>query len=135
VTADGTLHRADTLVLATGFEATSFLSPRRIEGADGCRGVVAGCPNLFLLYGPNPNLGHSSIIFMIECQVNYVLRCIRELTRARLRWLAVRHEAMTRFNAGLQQEMHKTVWADGCASWYRSRTGKIINNWPGFTVH
>jgi cation diffusion facilitator CzcD-associated flavoprotein CzcO len=149
VTADGALHRADTLVLATGFEAGSLLAPMRIEGADGRTSdqawrdgadaylgvAVAGFPKLFLLYGPNTNLGHSSILFMIECQVNYVLRCVRELTRARLRWLAVHREAMTRFNAGLQQEMHKTVWADGCASWYRSRTGKIINNWPRFTVN
>jgi cation diffusion facilitator CzcD-associated flavoprotein CzcO len=148
VTADGTLHRADTLVFATGFQASSFLAPMRIEGADGRTleeawqggadaylGVaVAGFPNLFLLYGPNTNLGHSSIIFMVECQVNYVLRCVRELARAGLRWLDVRPEAMIRFNATLQREMQKTVWAGGCASWYRTSAGKIISNWPGFTI-
>ena len=34
-------------------------------------------PNLFVLYGPNSNLGHNSIIFMIECQVNYVIKLLK----------------------------------------------------------
>jgi cation diffusion facilitator CzcD-associated flavoprotein CzcO len=33
-------------------------------------------PNLFQLVGPNTVLGHNSIIFMIESQVNYILQLI-----------------------------------------------------------
>jgi cation diffusion facilitator CzcD-associated flavoprotein CzcO len=148
VTADGTLHRADAIVLATGFQTSSFLAPMRIEGKEGrdlheaWRGgaeahlgmAVSGFPNLFLLYGPGTNLGHNSILFMIECQVQYVLHCVRKLLRGRLRWLDVRPEAQERFASGLQQDLGKTVWSAGCASWYRTGTGKVINNWPGFTV-
>ena len=148
VTGDGTLYPADTLVLATGFQAGAFLAPMRIkgmegrtleqtwrDGADAYLGVaVAGFPNLFLLYGPNTNLGHSSILFMIECQANYVVRCVRELAQGRLRWLDVRHEAMTKFNATLQRQLNRTVWAGGCSSWYRSGDGKVVNNWPGFST-
>jgi len=148
VTADGTLHRADTLIFTTGFEASSLLAPMRVEGLGGrtlkeawCDGAeaylgvaVAGFPNLFLLSGPNTNLGHNSIIFMIECQVNYIVRCIRELARAGLRWLDVRREAMTRFNAVLGRRLDATVWAGGCTSWYKTSSGKITNNWPGFSV-
>ena len=40
------------------------------DGAEAYLGIaVPGFPNLFMLYGPNTNLGHNSIVFMIECQV------------------------------------------------------------------
>jgi hypothetical protein len=71
---------------------------------------------------------------MIECQVNYVLRCVRELTRAGLRWLDVRPEVMARFNRVLQRDLRKTAWSAGCANWYKVASGKITNNWPGFAA-
>ena len=79
--------RVDTIILATGFATTKFLAALDVVGRDGVahrRRVVrrrrrptsasppAGFPNLFMLYGPNTNNG--SIIFMIECQVEYVMR-------------------------------------------------------------
>jgi cation diffusion facilitator CzcD-associated flavoprotein CzcO len=147
-TADGRSHPADTLIFATGFETTSFLAPIQIEGKGGRKleevwregaeaylGVaVAGFPNLFLLYGPNTNLGHNSIIFMIECQVGYVVRCIRELFAKDLAWLDVRADAQARYNAELQRALAKTAWAAGCTSWYKTASGKVTNNWSGFTV-
>ena len=148
VTEDGAEHAVDTIILATGFHVTDNPSYRRLHGRDGrslaevwssgpqayLGTTVAGFPNLFLLSGPNTNLGHNSIIFMIECQVNYIVRCIRELARAGLRWLDVRREAMTRFNAVLGRRLDATVWAGGCTSWYKTSSGKITNNWPGFSV-
>jgi len=147
-TADGRSHPADTLIFATGFETTSFLAPIQIEGRGGRKleeiwregaeaylGVaVSGFPNLFLLYGPNTNLGHNSIIFMIECQVGYVVRCIHELFARDLSWLDVRPDAQTRYNADLQRDLAKTAWAAGCSSWYKTASGKVTNNWSGFTV-
>jgi cation diffusion facilitator CzcD-associated flavoprotein CzcO len=148
VTRDGRAHRADSLIFATGFQTTSFLAPIQIEGRDGRKleevwrdgaeaylgMAVSGFPNLFLLYGPNTNLGHNSIIFMIECQVNYVLRCLRELLGRDLHWLDVRPEAQERFNAELQGDLQKTAWAAGCHSWYKTESGKVTNNWSGFTL-
>jgi cation diffusion facilitator CzcD-associated flavoprotein CzcO len=147
VTADGVLYPADTIVFATGFEATSFLAPIHVagsggrvladawrDGAEAYLGVaVAGFPNLFLLYGPNTNLGHNSIIFMIECQVRYVVRCLRALT-ARRTTLEVRPDAMARYNAALQRDIKETAWDAGCTSWYKTEAGKVTNNWSGFTV-
>jgi cation diffusion facilitator CzcD-associated flavoprotein CzcO len=148
VTSDGARHVVDTLIFATGFQTTGFLEPLVVEGRGGAKlrdawregaeahlGLtVAGFPNLFLLYGPNTNLGHNSIIFMIECQVNYALRCIQELRRRDLAWLDVRREAMEASNARLQRDLAKTAWAGGCASWYKTASGKITNNWSGPTV-
>jgi cation diffusion facilitator CzcD-associated flavoprotein CzcO len=148
VTADGVAHPADALIFATGFESTSFLAPMQITGKEGRTlasawqtgaeahlGIhVAGFPNLFLLYGPNTNLGHSSILFMIECQVRYVLRCLAELARRNARNIDVRPEAMARSNAELQQELARTAWAADCHNWYKTDAGKITNNWSGRTT-
>jgi cation diffusion facilitator CzcD-associated flavoprotein CzcO len=148
VTRDGRTRPIDTVVFGTGFESTSFLAPLDVEGRDGRKlseawregaeaylGItVAGFPNLFLLYGPNTNLGHNSILFMIECQVRYALHCIRELVRRDLSWLDVRRDVMDRYNAEIQEALRRTVWSASCGSWYKTPSGRITNNWKGFTV-
>jgi cation diffusion facilitator CzcD-associated flavoprotein CzcO len=148
VRAGGTLHAADTLIFATGFEATRFLAPMDIRnsagialtdvwrhGAEAHFGItVAGFPNFFMLYGPNTNLAHNSVIFMIECQAAYVLDCLRGLIKRGLSWLEVRPEAMERFNAALRTKLDRSVWAGGCANWYKTADGKVTNNWPDTTL-
>lgn len=148
VTRDGARREVDAIVFATGFDTTSFLAPLEIEGRGGAKlreawkdgaeaylGVaVAGFPNLFLLYGPNTNLGHNSILFMIECQVRYAIRCIEELGRRGLAWLDVRRDAMDRYNAEVQEALRATAWNASCGSWYKTESGKITNNWKGFTT-
>jgi cation diffusion facilitator CzcD-associated flavoprotein CzcO len=148
VTRDGRTVPADVIVLATGFETTSFLVPMRIEGPDGrvledvwrdgaeaYLGItVSGFPNFFMLYGPNTNLGHNSIIFMIECQVRYVLDCVRALAARDLAWIDVRPEVMRAYNARLQSALERTVWAKTGKSWYKRADGRITNNWSGSTV-
>jgi len=148
ITADGVEHRADALLFATGFETTSFLAPMRIVGKEGSeladvwrdgakahRGVtVSGFPNLFLLYGPNTNLGHNSIIFMIECQVRYIVSCLEELERRGARWLDVKADAMARSNEQLQRALARTTWSANCHSWYKTDDGTITNNWSGRTT-
>ena len=83
------------IIYATGFETTAFLAPMKIAGPGGRslgdawrRGTeaylgitVAGFPNFFMMYRPNTNLGHNSILFMLECQARYIVRCIIEVTR------------------------------------------------------
>ena len=86
----------------------------------------AGFPNLFMLYGPNTNLGHNSIIYMIEAQVGYVLEAL-----AQARPLAVRPAAQSAYNEQIQAELARTPWAGSCTSWYKTPEGKILNNWPG----
>ncbi|MBW8486717.1 flavin-containing monooxygenase [Actinomadura parmotrematis] len=147
VTADGAEHPADVVVYATGFASTDFLAPMRITGRggrdlnDAWRGgaaahlgiTVHGFPNLFLLYGPYTNLGHNSIIYMLESQHRYVLGCLAAMRRAGLDWIEVRAEAQAAFDRDMQDRLHGTVWEAGCTSWYKTENGKVTNNWPGFT--
>ena len=144
-TADGAFTALDVIIYGTGFETMSFVGPIAVTGRDGRHldeawshgaeahlGItVAGFPNLFVCYGPNTNLGHHSIIFMIECQVRYIVACIREIVERDLAVLDVREEAMARFNREVQDAMKKTVWEGGCHSWYKTADGKVTNNWSG----
>lgn len=148
VTVDGDRHPVDTLVFGTGFRTTEFLSPLKITGrggldlnevwADGARAflglAVPGFPNLFLLYGPNTNLGHNSILFMIEQQVGYTLRLIEEKALLRLRAVEVTSSAASRFDEEVQEAASRTVWAQGCHSWYKTAEGRITNNWTDHTT-
>lgn len=147
ITADGREHPCDVLIYGTGFTATEFLAPMQIrglggrelnqawrEGAEAYKGIsVSGFPNLFILYGPNTNLGHNSIIYMLESQFRYVLGCIDTLYSQGLRYLDVKAEVQQRFNQRIQASSHRTVWEQGCTSWYKTASGKSTNNWPGYT--
>ncbi len=138
----------DVIILGTGFDSQKFMSTVEITGADGLAlrdawadgpqahlGIaVAGFPNLFMLYGPNTNLGHGTIIFMIECQIRYVRKCLERMRRDHLRVLTVEPAAQARFNAELQRDLAESVWASGCRSWYVTEDGKVRNNWSGFML-
>ena len=145
---DGRVHAVDAIILATGFESTAFLAPMAIEGAagrrldaawaDGARAyrgiTVAGFPNFFMMYGPNTNLGHNSIIFMLECQTRYIVEAIETLRCRGLAYLDVRPEAMAAYNARIERELARTVWAATEKSWYKIASGRITNNWSGTTT-
>ncbi len=147
LTEDGTERACDTIILATGFHATDMPLAHCIYGRDGqtlaaawrdgprayLGTTVAGFPNMFILIGPNTGLGHSSMIFMIESQLAYILDCLRLMTRRGMSVLEVRPEAQESFNAEMQRRMRGTIWASGCTSWYLDVGGYNSSLWPGFT--
>lgn len=149
VAADGTECDVDTIIFGTGFAANDFLAPmtvvgsggrnlhevwRATGGAEAFKGIaVSGFPNLFILYGPNTNLGHNSIIYMLESQTDYVLEALRHAASHGAKWIDVRPEAYDDYNDELQRALKKTVWQGGCDSWYVTEAGKNTNNWPSFT--
>ena len=143
--ADGTLHEMDVLVYGTGFDSQDFLGVADITGRGGCSlrerwqdypeaylGItVAGFPNFFMLYGPNTNLGHNSILLMLECQFAYVQQAMHAVAANGGRPLEVKPEALTRFNVRLQEELRGSSWAGSCISWYKTAENRITNNWSG----
>lgn len=146
VAADGTLHRVDAIVYGTGFAATDFLAPMRVsgrggrdlnsawrDGAEAYLGMtVPGFPNFFMLYGPNTNLGHNSIVYMLESQVAHIMRCLRAMQAAKASSVEVGAATHRQFNRGLQARLGDSVWK-GCSSWYLDRNGRNSANWPGFS--
>jgi cation diffusion facilitator CzcD-associated flavoprotein CzcO len=146
-TRDGVLHAADVAVFATGFDVRNSLHHVAITGRDGIdlqqrwqagpegyRGIaVPGFPNMFLLYGPNTNLGHNSIIVMLEAQARYIVQCLQHIVAANVATLEVREDANRRYNETLQQKLGAMVWSTGCGSWYES-AGRVTANWSGSTL-
>ncbi|TGM61611.1 flavin-containing monooxygenase [Leptospira adleri] len=148
VTLDGKEHRVDALILATGFQAAEAMSPFEVKGLggldlndawkDGAEAylgtTVSGFPNMFLIVGPNTGLGHSSMVLMIESQINYALQCILSLRKKKLKFINVMKEAQDRYNRKIQARLEKSIWnTGGCVSWYRTKNGKNTTLWPGFT--
>ncbi|MGZ3618745.1 MAG: 4-hydroxyacetophenone monooxygenase, partial [Ktedonobacteraceae bacterium] len=95
--------------------------------------TVSGFPNLFLLIGPNTGLGHNSMVYMIESQLNYILDCLRTMDRSNLLSFDIRPEIQEAFDTEMQTRMHDTVWTSGCKSWYLDASGHNTTLWPGFT--
>lgn len=144
VTADGAAHDFDILVFATGFETTAWNWSVDVVGEKGVHlndawsdhpeaylGItVAGFPNLFVLYGPNTNLGHNSITFMLERQVEYTVAALEALDQAGARAMAPKPDVQAEWNRQLQAQLAGTVWADPhCVSWYKNEGGRITQNW------
>ncbi len=94
---------------------------------------IAGFPNLFVLYGPNTNLGHNSIVYMIESQTDYVLAAMRHLHAMGAGYLHVRQDVQDDYNRRVHAQLDKAVWGAGCTSWYVWSGGKNTNNSPGFS--
>ncbi|MFI1887339.1 flavin-containing monooxygenase [Streptomyces jumonjinensis] len=149
---DGTRTEADVIVFATGFRATEPPIAHRVTGSDGLtlaetwrdggmralRGTsVAGFPNLLMLLGPNTGLGNTSLVLMIESQLDYLLdylRLLEECGAAGSVALTPRPAAVRSWNARLDARLGRTVWnTGGCASWYRDAEGRNTTLWPGST--
>jgi cation diffusion facilitator CzcD-associated flavoprotein CzcO len=148
-TSDGHEHELDAIVFATGFRVTDAPVMKMVRGRedklldDVWQGspkaylgtAIAGFPNMFLLLGPNTGLGHTSVVFMIECQLNYVMDCLRTVQRQSIATLEPSARAQARFIAEIAVRERGTVWmTGGCESWYLDRTGRNSTLWPDSTV-
>ncbi len=145
--ADGTEREVDTIILGTGFHVTDPPTAALVRGRDGrtlaermAEGVQAylgaamsGMPNFFKLIGPNTGLGHSSMVFMIESQLRYVMDALRVVDEQGIAAFEVRPEAMAAYNEQIQSKMPGTVWMTGCASWYLDADGNNRTLWPDYT--
>ena len=137
------------LIVATGFLATDLPIAHRIHGRDGVSlaghfaehgmqaykgATVRGFPNLFFVVGPNTGLGHSSMVFMIESQVAYLVDALARMRAGRVATVEPTRQAQDAWNDDLQRRMRRTVWSTGgCASWYLDAHGRNVTLWPRTT--
>ncbi|WP_175410894.1 NAD(P)/FAD-dependent oxidoreductase [Streptomyces sp. TRM64462] len=149
VAADGSETEADAIIFGTGFHVTDMPIADRVVGADGVtlaqawkdgmeslRGATAaGFPNWMTLIGPNTGLGNSSMILMIESQLNYMADFLRQLSLLGPDTaLTPRPSAVADWNRRVQARMERTVWkSGGCDSWYLDANGRNTTLWPGTT--
>ncbi|HEX5871839.1 MAG TPA: hypothetical protein VFY65_15530, partial [Longimicrobium sp.] len=148
VTADGAEREVDAIIFGTGFQPTDPPLAHHTRGRDGrtlahvwagsprahVGTTVAGFPNLFMLMGPNTGLGHTSVIYMIEAQIEHLLGALGHMRAHGIAAIEPRTGAQEAFVAALDRRMAGTVWTSGgCRSWYLDATGRNSTLWPDFT--
>ncbi len=146
VTYDGDEYPVDIIIFSTGFEAQKFSIPT--YGINGCslaeqwsetmkayRGVtVPNFPNFFMLLGPNSRLGHSSVIIMLEAQLQYIVETLLYMDANNIRSVSIKQSIHDAYNQSIQSKLEQTVWRlGGCHSWYQDAKGTVTTLWPDFT--
>ena len=143
---DGTAHDVDVILYGTGFQASRFLTPMRVTGRGGIDlheqwdgnaraylGIVApNFPNFFMLYGPNTNIVvNGSIIYFSECEVHYVLQCLRHVLATQARAIDCLPAVHDRYNERIDEGNLYMAWGAATVnSWYKSESGRVAQNWP-----
>ena len=143
-TADGCERETDSIVLCTGFHAAEYLRGIEVVGRDGVRihdrwaGVprayhgiaVPGFPNFFMLYGPNTNQGGNSILLMLEAQARFVASALGALDEQGARTVEVTEAAMERYVDELQRGLSRTIWTQGCTTYFHTASGDVVTQLP-----
>jgi len=146
VTADGVEREVDVIIYGTGFRASHFMAPMRVAGRGGIdlneqwQGdaraymgvVVPNFPNFFMLYGPNTNIVvNSSIIYFSECEVQYMMGCLRLVLEGKHRALDCRRDVHDAYNERIDAANRKRAWgASDVPAWYKNELGRVSQNWP-----
>ena len=145
-TAAGNHREYDIIVWATGFDEIGWHQWIPVKGVSGQTlseawspvptaylGInVPNFPNLFVMYGPNTNLGHGPITFMLERQAEYIARAIAYLQKTQVSALDVREEALREYQEELTGRLASSAWASPlCSSYYKSADGTVTKNWMG----
>ena len=145
-TVDDGQHDVDVIIYGTGFQASDFLTPMRIEGTEGrdlrelwdgdaraYLGItVPHFPNLFLMYGPNTNIViNGSITYFSECEAQFIVESIGMLLRRGVRAMEPKEDVHDAYNALIDEGNRQMAWGvSDVNTWYRNAKGRIAQNWP-----
>jgi len=147
-TTDGTLHKVDVIIFATGYMVRSTGAPFEIrgiggevlgerwkDGAEAFDGITThGFPNFYFLVGPFTGPGHTSVIAYAEAQIDYVWQAVELRRKLDLKYLTVKPDVEAHFIHLMDRLSEHTVWKSGCASWYLSPNGRNNTLYPGFNA-
>jgi cation diffusion facilitator CzcD-associated flavoprotein CzcO len=150
ITNDGKLFPVDTIIYGTGFEAAEFSTTAKFiginklnlfdtwrkESMQAFKGTtISGFPNLAIILGPNTGLGHTSVVHMMESQMNYIMDYIAKLEKLDKKiTINIKKETQDKYNKKIQSQFKGTVWASGCKSWYLDSNGKNTTLYPQLTT-
>ncbi len=140
----------DLIIFATGYKASDSIVSYEVLGENGKNLTdtwkeypkaylgtsIAGFPNFYVVSGPNTGIGHTSAIFMIESQMQYIMNCIKTVRKQDASSIQVSETAQNQYTSMIHKEMENTVWqTGGCNSWYKNAHGKVVAIFPGFTFN
>lgn len=148
VTKSGEHVPVDIIVWSTGYDATDGMITYPVVGRGGCKlsefwsefpraylgTAIPNFPNLFIVTGPNTGIGHTSALFVIEAQMEYIMRALDHVRFKKATTIEVTAAAEEDYTSMIHREMDQTVWkSGGCNSWYQSKSGHVIAMFPGFS--
>ncbi len=146
-TIDGTVRNADVIVLATGFTVTTLAARLNIVGRDGVDlaadwaddnptahlgMTVPRFPNLFVMYGPNTNLGHGgSGMWVGETQARYITWCLAMMGEHGWSTIEVKPERRADYTAEIDAAHAELIWAHPATNtYYRNANGQVRSPMP-----
>ncbi len=147
VSTAGNSFEVDVIICATGFEAVEppfaplitargrSLAEHWSDGMMAFSSVtLAGFPNLFIMNGPNTGLGHNSVIFVVESQVEFIIQVLAYMRTQDISVVETRRDAEESYVARVRHRSQGTVWlAGGCTNWYVDpRTNQLTVTWPDY---
>ncbi|PTQ89038.1 flavin-containing monooxygenase [Agitococcus lubricus] len=148
LTTDGQHIELDIIIYSTGYDATDGVISYPVIGKEGrslkefwaeyprayLGTTMPGFPNFFVVTGPNTGIGHTSAIFVIEAQMNYIMKSLDAMKQRHKAVMEVSSAAEADYTQMIHTEMEQTVWkSGGCHSWYQSKSGHVIAMFPGFS--
>ncbi|KAB5566951.1 4-hydroxyacetophenone monooxygenase [Coniochaeta sp. 2T2.1] len=150
VTEDGTLHKVDIIVCATGFKV-AFRPAFKVVNGEGKTldedwgdsnvnlylGVSAPrFPNYYTIVGPGATWSSGTLLPSIETTVEYSVKMMKKIQHEHIRSIDVQQEAVDDVYAHFDEFHKTTVFQEECRSWFKD--GKIKNRiylWPGCVSH
>ncbi|WP_335953222.1 NAD(P)/FAD-dependent oxidoreductase [Acinetobacter higginsii] len=147
IASDGSEHEVDAIIFGTGFEVSNPPIAKQIRNkhgksmdevwqgsAQGYLGTaVEGCPNAFVMFGPNIAVSSSALI-IIEAQLAYILDMLKKVQAQEIETVEIRAEVLEQYNDEIQAALTNTVWnTGGCSSYFIDRNGRNSTLWPWTT--
>jgi cation diffusion facilitator CzcD-associated flavoprotein CzcO len=143
---DGSKVTVDVLILATGFKTSSPYEELDIVNTNNDHidlnydkigtspqinyGItISGAPNFFMMLGPTTGLGHNSVIYMIECQANYIIKTLKKMMQYNVASVDLKPEAGDAYWQWVQRRIKPMVWHGNCKSWYQNSSGEVNLNY------
>ena len=134
----------DIVVYATGFDIEGSICSFDTTGrnntllrnhfeTDPCAylGItVPNFPNFFYVLGPNTVLAHSSLVYMIECQVGYIMQTIQKMAELHIRTIEPRKDKTRDFQNKMGEWTKNKNFSASCRSWYKNKDGINFVLWP-----
>eukprot|EP00111_Clytia_hemisphaerica_P012422 TCONS_00036459-protein len=142
----------DAIIYATGFDVLQSSTNMDIKNPNNGKslstiwgetpnaymGIMpAGIPNFFMLFGPGTVLGHSSAIFMTECQIDFMMKTITRSIDNNCASVEVTQEMNEGYKSYVTEELKKVVYGTSpeCKGWYYNESGTNYTLWPASCLH
>ena len=133
--------------MATGFDVTSLAAHIDIVGREGrtlasewadedptalLGMTVPGFPNLFVMYGPNTNMGHGgSGIWLAETQARYITDRLADMAAVGATSIECRADVEREYTERIDELHDSLVWTHpGVRTYYRNENGQVRSPMP-----